>query len=57
MQYATVTDDSPLEIRPHGSTESVPAGDFPDGMTLAVNDVVLFDYIGSRAVVVQRMNG
>lgn len=57
LRYATVTSTSPKEATEHdGSTEAVPVLDWPDGMTLAVNDVVLVETVGRGLVVVQRMN-
>jgi len=60
MQYAKITDDAPpMAQRTNGDTEAVPVSDWPDGMTLAVDDVVLVESIGSgpgkSVVVVQRM--
>lgn len=58
MRYATVTDNSPLEVTGHdGDTTAVPVADYPAGATFAINDIVLIDTIGDATIIVQKMNG
>lgn len=58
MQYATVTSIGPPPcVRRHEKADvnPVPVADWPDGLTLAVDDVVLVESIDRKVVVVARM--
>lgn len=50
-----VTSISPPLLRGHGDLIDRPIAQKPSGMTLAVDDVVVFDMVGNSVWVTQRM--
>lgn len=55
MRNGIVTSASPPQVTEHGDTTAKPVARKPSGMTLSVNDVVVFEMVGRAVWVTQKM--